>query len=162
VNLKRKVAVLISSHHPIFLEGMKMILGSDPHIKLVGETQHLWETSKKVRQLHPDVLLLDVPVEDPKAIAAIRHTKEASRKARILALSISGILKPTGSYKKAGVSMFIQPDTKVKELFQMIHAPAKAARKQSRNATAGASRRGLAKVRKSPITTFRLKRRATA
>ena len=154
---KRKVAVLVASHHPILLEGMKMILGSDPRVLVVGEVQNLWETPKKVRQLHPDVLLLDIPDRYPHTLATIRHAKEAHRKLRILALTLSGALTPAGLYRKAGVSMFIHRGTTLKELLQMIHAPTRASKPHR-----GPGRRTPERVHKSHIKTFPLKGRVTA
>ncbi len=135
-----------------------MILGSDPRILLVGEAQDLWEAPKKVKQLHPDVLLLDIPDRYSHTLATIRQAKEANRKVRILALTLSGALTPVARFRKAGVSMFIHRETTLKELLQMIHTPATAPVKRRAGAVSGPGRRAPTRVQK----TFPLKGRVTA
>lgn len=126
---------MVSSTHPIFLEGMRIILAGDPKIDLVGEARNLSETIGHVIRLRPDVLLFDVPADEGNTIAAIRQMKNAQHNLRILAVSVRGEPDSVTPFRKAGVSQFLSPETRVDELLRMLHSPARdAARQQVRKA----------------------------
>lgn len=141
-----------------------MILGNDPDIELVGKVRDLEEIPTKVRQLHPNILLVDIHEQDQNAIAAIRHAKQAYPRLKILALTISGTFKSSKPYREAGVSALIRPDTELRELTQLIRRVARSAKEDHCGIIRAADRRGPQNVGKTnyQIKTSRLKKRAPA
>lgn len=120
VKRKRAVSVLILSGQPIFLEGMKLILSDDPHIRILGGTRNLRDAIDKAMRLHPDVLLLDISITNKRMLDAIHRLKALGRKLRILVLSSTGKLAPRDRYYTAGASDVILPETRLPQLLDMI------------------------------------------
>ncbi|MFO7697250.1 MAG: response regulator transcription factor [Anaerolineae bacterium] len=70
------IRVLIADDHSIIRQGLRMFLGSDPEIEIVGEASDGAEAVRLARELRPGVVLMDLlmPVMDGiDATAAIRR-----------------------------------------------------------------------------------------
>lgn len=57
------ISVLLADDHTIMREGTKKLLEEDPAFTVVGETREGSETIAFCRQLHPDVLVLDIAMK---------------------------------------------------------------------------------------------------
>jgi DNA-binding NarL/FixJ family response regulator len=133
---KRVVSVVILSSLPIFLEGLKWILSDDPHIRILGEARDLRDAIEKVMGLHPDVAVLDFPTTDKKVLDAIHRMKALDRKLRIVVLSSAGKLAPSERYYAAGATDVILQETRLPQLFRMIHGEGMPHRKHLPSAAA--------------------------
>jgi NarL family two-component system response regulator LiaR len=70
------IQVLIADDHSVVRQGLRMFLSADPELEIVGEARDGAEAVRLARQLHPDVVLMDLlmPVMDGiSATAAIRR-----------------------------------------------------------------------------------------
>jgi YesN/AraC family two-component response regulator len=70
------IRVLIADDHSVVRQGLRMFLGSDPELEIVGEARNGAEALDLSRELGPDVVLMDLlmPVMDGiAATAAIRR-----------------------------------------------------------------------------------------
>jgi len=56
----KSICVLIADDHPVTRSGIRAILDRAPDIEVVGEARDGLEAERKVSELHPDVLLLDL------------------------------------------------------------------------------------------------------
>jgi len=69
------IRVLIADDHGVVRKGLRIFLGRDPEVAVVGEAADGEEAVRLARQLRPDVVLMDLlmPVMDGiAATAAIR------------------------------------------------------------------------------------------
>jgi two-component system, NarL family, nitrate/nitrite response regulator NarL len=56
--------ILIAGEHPIFRDGLKRLLETEPDLQVIGEAGDGAATLQLVRQLKPDLLLLDLAMPD--------------------------------------------------------------------------------------------------
>jgi two-component system, NarL family, nitrate/nitrite response regulator NarL len=98
--------ILIADEHPIFRDGLKRALESEPGLQVIGEAGDAGATLQLVRQLEPDLLLLDLAMprgglDILRALAAVSQLPRtiilAERIAReeliiVLRLGVQGIV----------------------------------------------------------------------
>src|SRR6478736_6395810 len=58
--MKTPIKLLLVDDHPIVRRGVASCLSKEPNIHVIGEAAHGREAIIKVRELNPDVVLMDV------------------------------------------------------------------------------------------------------
>ncbi len=81
------IRALLIDDHPIVRSGIRMLLEQAPDIQVVGEADTGQHALELVRQLKPDVVLLDVEMPGKSGLDVARELHEAQLPVRILALS---------------------------------------------------------------------------
>jgi DNA-binding NarL/FixJ family response regulator len=72
------VRIVIADEHPIFRDGLRRLLETEPRLRIVGETGDGVELTRLVRELNPDVLLFGFsstgrsPIDTLQEIAATK------------------------------------------------------------------------------------------
>ena len=67
--------IVIADDHPIFRDGLRRLLEAEPNLKVVGEASDGAEAVKIVRQLKPDILLLDLAMPKHPGLEALRDLR---------------------------------------------------------------------------------------
>src|ERR1035437_5506180 len=74
----QSVRLVIADDHPIFRDGLRRLLESEPNLKVVGEACDGAEAVKLARQLKPDILLLDLAMPRHPGLEALREMSTSS------------------------------------------------------------------------------------
>jgi DNA-binding NarL/FixJ family response regulator len=83
-----KKRILIIDDHPLFREGIKTILKRKPKYEIVGETGAGHDGLKMVKDLKPDLVLLDLSLPDIRGLNLIEDIIKYSSKTGILIVSM--------------------------------------------------------------------------
>jgi two-component system response regulator NreC len=83
-----KIRLLLVDDHPIVRAGMRMLFLAEEDMEIVGEANSGEESLKAVRDLQPDVVVMDVAMPGMGGIEATRQIKEASPTTAVLALTM--------------------------------------------------------------------------
>ena len=118
------IRVLIVDDHSVVREGLRMFLGRDPELEVVGEAADGIEAVERSRQMRPDVVLMDLlmPVMDGiAAISVIRHELP-----EIEVIALTSVLESAAvvGAVRAGAIGYLLKDTQAPELRRAIKAAA--------------------------------------
>jgi two-component system, NarL family, nitrate/nitrite response regulator NarL len=69
---ERSVRILIADAHPMFCDALRDLLEQQPDFQVVGEAADGSETIEKVKQLMPDLLLLDLEIPQMSGLEVLR------------------------------------------------------------------------------------------
>ncbi len=116
--------ILIADDHSVVRQGLRMFLGSDPELEIVGEARNGAEAVALVRELQPDVVLMDLlmPVMDGiTAIAAIRRQTPGTE-----VVALTSVLEDASVVDavRAGAIGYLLKDTEAHDLRRAIKAAA--------------------------------------
>jgi DNA-binding NarL/FixJ family response regulator len=115
-----KTRVLIVDDHPLFRQGLRQVIDSDPRFELAGEAEDADAALKLVQEKKPDILVLDVnlPRMSGLDLAEILRTKKCQ--AGIVVLTM---LKDEQVFNQAmnlGVKGFVLKENAVSEIVNCI------------------------------------------
>jgi DNA-binding NarL/FixJ family response regulator len=79
--------ILLADDHPIFRDGLKRLLENERDFTVCGEAADGGEAARKVRQLRPDLLLLDLSMPGAGGLDALRELAAEKSITRILLLT---------------------------------------------------------------------------
>jgi two-component system response regulator NreC len=82
------IRVFMADDHAIFREGLRQLLNNQADIEVVGEASNGVETLEKVREMKPDVLVLDISMPRLNGMEAIGLIKGAVPDTGIVILSM--------------------------------------------------------------------------
>jgi NarL family two-component system response regulator LiaR len=118
------IRILLADDHSVVREGLRMFLGRDPELIVVGEANDGDEAIELVRQLHPDVVLMDLLMPVLDGIAATATIRQEFPETEVIAMtSVLESATVVGAIK-AGAIGYLLKDTKAAEMVRMIKAAA--------------------------------------
>jgi DNA-binding NarL/FixJ family response regulator len=119
------ISVLIVDDQALVRAGFRMILESEPEIDIVGEAEDGLQAVEAVRELRPDVVLMDIRMPNLDGLEATRRILAAAEAApRVLMLTTFDLDEYVYEALRAGASGFMLKDTPPEQLVAAIHVVA--------------------------------------
>ena len=112
--------ILLADDHKITRQGLRSLLEKQPDMKVVAEAEDGREAVRLARQLHPDVVIMDVSMPDLNGMAATRQILGKSKKVKIIALSMHSDTLFISEMLKSGASGYLLKDCAFEELRDAI------------------------------------------
>ncbi|NJC82654.1 response regulator [Planosporangium mesophilum] len=81
------IAVLVVDDHALFTEALRARLTQEPDLGPVSVAYGAREAAERVAVTHPDVVVLDVVLDDGSGIDVLDHLREASPTSRVVMLT---------------------------------------------------------------------------
>jgi len=120
VSMAELIRIYIVDDHAIVREGLKALIASEPGMTFVGEAADGVEAVPQIKELKPDVLLLDLKMPQKDGLAVISDIMEDNPQARILVLTSFGDDDKVLATIKAGALGYLLKDTLPGELLKAI------------------------------------------
>lgn len=118
------ISVLIADDHSIVREGLRMFLGRDPELAVVGEAADGAEAVSLARELRPNIVLMDLLMPVMDGVTATFTIRSELPETEVIALtSVLESAAVIGAVK-AGAIGYLLKDTQAPELLKAIKAAA--------------------------------------
>jgi DNA-binding NarL/FixJ family response regulator len=85
--MPKNITVLIAEDHNIVREGLKILISSDPQIKIAGEAENGEKALKLAKKLQPDVVLMDLAMPQGNGLQATLEICRQVPRSKVLVLS---------------------------------------------------------------------------
>jgi DNA-binding NarL/FixJ family response regulator len=118
------IRVLVADDQQLVREGLVMILSAQSDIEVVGEAADGVDAVARARQLHPDVILMDVRMPRLDGIDATRRILAAEPDCRVLVLTTFDVDEAVLGALRAGASGFLLKDAPRRSLIAAVRAVA--------------------------------------
>jgi DNA-binding NarL/FixJ family response regulator len=116
------VRVLLVDDHAIIREGLRSLLEKQPDLEVVADADDGRRAIELVRELCPDVVVMDITMPRLGGIEATRQITGEFPAVRVIALSIHSRRRFVADMLRAGASGYILKECLFDELVQAIRA----------------------------------------
>ncbi|PTQ55997.1 MAG: Transcriptional regulator DegU, LuxR family [Candidatus Carbobacillus altaicus] len=121
---EEQITVLIADDHQLFREGLRKILSMTPDIQVVGEASDGQTTLKKVAELHPDVVLMDINMPILSGVETTQKIHEHYPETKVIILSIHDDEQYVYKSLSQGASGYVLKEVDSDTLIQAIRVVA--------------------------------------
>jgi two-component system, NarL family, nitrate/nitrite response regulator NarL len=114
--------ILIADDHAIFRDGLRMLLETQPDFRVVGEAKDGEETVSLVRELKPDVLLLDLAMPRFPGLDVLYELARSSTPVRSIVLAAAAERSEMVQAIHLGARAVVLKHSGIQVLLECIHA----------------------------------------
>ena len=118
--INRPISILLAEDHLLVRECVRELLESEDDLSVIGEVGNGREAIKKVAELHPDVVVMDIALPLLNGIEACRQLKKTHPACRVLMLSAHGDNSYVEEAIDSGAVGFVLKQASGTTLFQAI------------------------------------------
>ena len=119
------IKVLLADDHKIMRNGLRSLLEKQPGMEVVGEASNGRATIRLVRELSPDVVLMDVSMHDLNGIEATQQITAEAPRVKVIALSMHSDRRFVAGMLSGGAAGYLLKDCDFKEVVHAIRVVAK-------------------------------------
>jgi len=118
--MARKKTILIVDDHPLVREGLKSIINANDALEVIGEAANARSARKMIKELKPDLVLLDLDLPDKSGLELSREIRIFSSPTRIMIISIHSKIDYIVQAFQAGATGYMTKESATERLLQGI------------------------------------------
>jgi len=123
--MSRPITVLLADDHAMFRSGLEALLSTESNIEVVGEAATGDEAVDRVRELKPDVVLMDLSMPDSDGLEATRRISALDLATGVLVLTVHAEEEYLVPVVEAGASGYLTKTSADRELIDAIRVVAR-------------------------------------
>ncbi|HDZ24639.1 MAG TPA: response regulator transcription factor [Desulfobacteraceae bacterium] len=117
------ITVFIADDHTVVREGLQALLETDSRIRVVGHASDGRNALRQVKELCPDVVLMDIAMPELNGIDATEQIMEVCPSStRVIILSMHSSREHISRALTAGARGYILKESAAKEVIRAVHA----------------------------------------
>ena len=118
----KRIRIVLADDHQLFRRGLRVLLEQQPDFTVVTEAKDGREAVAAVQSLKPDVLVVDIGMQNLNGIEAARQLTESHSDVAIVILSMHSDESYVLRALKAGAKGYLLKDSAEEDLIRAIHA----------------------------------------
>ena len=115
-----KVRIIIADDHRMIIDGLKLLLHTDPGIEVVGEASNGQEVLGLLHNVEADLVLMDIQMPEMSGIEATWKVKEQYPHVKVIMLTMYNKREYITELLEIGASGYLLKNTGKDELFDAI------------------------------------------
>lgn len=117
-----EINVMIVDDHPMFRQGLRDLVETDPNLQIVGEAADGESALEMVGRLQPDVVLMDINLPTLNGLQVTRQLKEQLPEINVVMITGYDDAEQVFHAFRAGASAYCAKDISPEELIKIIYA----------------------------------------
>ena len=122
--MEAPIRVVIVDDNEVFREGLELVLGLHSDLKIVGSAEDGHDAAAVVRELRPDVVLMDYRLPGLDGVAATAAVREACPETAVVGLTATANLRERQALYDAGAVACLSKDDDLEEIVAAIRKAA--------------------------------------
>ncbi len=118
--MSTNIRILVADDHPVVLDGLVAILGTQPDFEIVGTAGNGIEVVTQVERLRPDVLLLDLQMPQMDGVEALKTMRARDISVRVIVFTAFDTDERILGAVQAGAEGYLLKGAPREELFEAI------------------------------------------
>jgi DNA-binding NarL/FixJ family response regulator len=115
-----KVTIVLADDHPIFHEGLRVLLEAEPDFTVIGKANDGLDTLRLIEKLPPDVLLVDMAMPNMNGLEVTRQVRKRFPQVHIIILSMHANEAYVAEALNSGASGYILKESSFNEVIKGI------------------------------------------
>ncbi len=120
--MNQQIRVFIADDHAVVRDGLAYIVNAQPDMEVVGGAGNGREAVALVRQLRPDVVIMDISMPELNGIDATAQISESVPEARVVILSMLGTAEHLFRSLQAGAQGYLLKESAGRVLVEAVRA----------------------------------------
>src|SRR6266700_2380213 len=116
------IRILIADDHPLFRDGLRVLLESVPDMQVIGEATTGNEVLEEAHALQPDLILMDIRMPGINGIEATRRILQTSPHIRVLILTMFQDEASVFTAMRAGARGYVLKDADKEDILRALFA----------------------------------------
>jgi two-component system, NarL family, response regulator LiaR len=121
-SVSRIISIMLADDHPFIRQALKMLLESEPDMRIVAEASNGQEAVELATRFHPDVVIMDIGMPVMNGLEATRQIKEKCPDVSILVLTVFTDNQHVLGILNAGAAGYLTKEVFGDEVIRAIRA----------------------------------------
>ncbi|MEO8030559.1 MAG: response regulator transcription factor [Gemmatimonadota bacterium] len=118
------ISLVLIDDNRLLREGMAALIHTQPDFRVLATSADIDEALAKVREVKPDIVLLDFGLEDHDSLSLTATVRAEVPDSRIIVMGLLPAQEDVAHYVKAGASGFLMKDASSDDFFSTIRVVA--------------------------------------
>jgi len=120
MNLTKETTLLLADDHPVFRRGLIDVITSRPGYRIVGEADNGEEALIRIRELRPDIAVLDIEMPVMDGVEVAKELQAAVNSTSVIMLTMHRESIYFFRALDAGVAAYVLKDSAIRDLMECI------------------------------------------